>query len=205
MKPLQNKSAADERGIHKPPQEWFEMARVFQTEIYHHVCRHGVDVEVFPAYKGGRKHGYFWAGNYRLEFMPWTYGMSTQPNIYKRYCKGRSIERVRRIWDNIEAKVRTEARGFELVAIYRKSGLIPPHIAKAHAARLKKDFPKLDYYHDPALQARLHMMLTFYLRHYAECPKCKSKGFEECLLGWMCENCRYTLEDVGRELTWYQQ
>jgi len=97
-----------------------------------------------------------------------------------------------------------------LLALHRDSGLIPDAVSKRHGNLLKERYSKQDvnrrgepvdrYYVDYAdddTRHTIHTLAINYIRLYATCPKCGSKGFIESILGWNCTNCDYAVYDIN--------
>jgi len=211
-------STKDKHNMHSIPGEWLIEASNFAFKLRDA----GIPVSnVRPAIKGGPYAGYKWAGVFVLTFRPHTYGINTHhAEKYKKeyrvktdyianyggqevYVYKGSVEKIYSYYKkNIKPLFNRIESGHLLVAMYRRSGLIPKHVAKNHQKRLEHRFGSPDYYTDKTTLNYLSKMLSFYMRHHAKCPYCGKRGFQETILGWSCNACQACYCDFDEPFHW---
>ena len=213
----------DRFGMSKVPDSWFNQAKKLEQEIAHE----NLIIIVYPAYKGSWRIGYNWQGSFRVDVrMPMF--ENTNPPVFEKkavysryfisktiitdlmgekvYCYKELIPKIQKWLNTVYEKCAPVREASYLVALYRKSGLIPSHIAKKHSQTIKQRYSVVDEYgrssvdySQKEVRQTIRFLGTNYIRLYSKCPKCEGKGFVETILGWQCNHCDYYVCDIGNQ------
>jgi len=179
------------------------VARVFAADVNFHITRDMLlNVDIKPAYRGGPRVGYRPTGNMKVTIKPETFGIAAKPYSKTFYIKPQ-LELFRKNLDKYKDEILCIESACRLVFIYRKSGLIPKHIAKKHGKIAKEKFGDVSIYESREQINFLWDKMSKYLRQFAKCPHCNKKfNGKETILGFTCDHCEATLTDIGNPIHW---
>ena len=182
--------------IHELDQERVADARAWQDILEQQFKNNSVSIHVRPAYRGSWRVGYTYSGRFCVTF---TYKKGGGGHVSKRYYTERNTDKVVRYYDkNLKSKVLLGQGVDRINGIYRRSGLIPKHIARKHSQWLKDN--NLSYFEDKEAQNKLILRMARYIQRWGICPNCQHRGgWQETILGWNCETCGHTWDDTNLE------
>jgi hypothetical protein len=216
MKTLYSTPDAKHYGMHDIPDDWIiesnKLCQYFKDHISDSVLCFAT-----PATKGGWRKGYSWRGNFRVTIQ-FKNNRKYGPKIkFTKYIRGNKIvnygdndtftykvEDLRSFWDKIKGKINLAECGERILTIYRDSGLIPQGVSKRHSKKVRENFNREDrkYYQNPDLIEFVGKMMSRYIRRYSQCPKCDARGFQETILGYVCNKCQCSYIDIAHPHHW---
>lgn len=205
--------------------EWFAEARRLEAALREYFRGSKIDIAARPACSGGPRVGYTWRGTFVVQCRPQTFGMrlSAVPTRHKktrerRFVSDRVTEYLPGVpvysykpalvpaikWiDHISRDLHAIYDASYLISLYRRSGLIPEHVAKKHARRLLQRCGQrdelgrvyVDYADNQARHLVRHLAMRYIFR-YSRCPGCGARGFEETSCGFACTRCGYEVYET---------
>ena len=166
--------------IHRMPECWKENADGLAREVADTIRATGATVSARVMFRGGWRVGYSTKGNYAVT-VAWERGWKHKNPESVMYRGLPDVGRISRWWSKHSRGLYLARTWNTVLGWYRASGLIPPRVAKKHAAILRGS--------EGEKETIALKLAAKYIIKKAKCPHCGKRGFDEQLMGFECRHC----------------